>query len=171
MLGREQEIALLWTRWFDQHGSKMLGFARHHCRVASDAEDLLQEVITELWQKSETRNPPDLPLIYFKIRQRAVDHGRSQQQRSLREEKFATDPSLAAEDELSSEPESQHALLEALAALPEKFRQVVSLKLWNDLSFDQIAAQLNIPRGTAASRYRLALAKLKQSINITRHHG
>lgn len=159
----------MWTRWFDQNGPQMLGFARQQCRTTSDAEDLLQEVVSELWQKSESRIPPDLPLVYSRIRQRAIDQGRSIRQRVIREEKFASDPSLDQEAGPPAEP--QHALLEALAALPEKFNQVVTLKLWSNLSFDQIATQLNIPRGTAASRYRLALSKLRQSTKITRHHG
>lgn len=38
---------------------------------------------------------------------------------------------------------------------------MVHLKLWEDLTFDQIAAALDVPLHTAASRYRYGLAKLR----------
>lgn len=45
--------------------------------------------------------------------------------------------------------------------MPEEQRAVVHLKLWGELTFEQIAAALEIPPNTAASRYRYALDKLR----------
>jgi len=53
------------------------------------------------------------------------------------------------------------ALAEALAELPEDQRAVVHLKLWDGLTFEQIAGALEIPLNTAASRYRYGLDKLR----------
>ena len=49
----------------------------------------------------------------------------------------------------------------ALAELPPEQRAVAHLKLWTGLTFEQIAAALEIPPNTAASRYRYALDKLR----------
>jgi len=38
----------------------------------------------------------------------------------------------------------------------------VFLKIWSDLSFEEIAELQNVPLQTAASRYRYAIAKLKE---------
>ena len=54
-----------------------------------------------------------------------------------------------------------HALAEALGELPEEQRAIVHLKLWEDLTFQAIAELLDIPRNTAASRYRYGLDKLR----------
>lgn len=171
MRSKKQKNTNDWTEWFDLHGPRMLGFANSHCRSNSDAEDLLQEVITELWRKSGTSSPPDLPLVFSRIRQRAIDHARSHTQRTIREEKFTNDPSLSSEgSETEADSEHKQSVLSALHLLPERFREVVTLKLWKQLTFDQIAATLEISRGTAASRYRLALGKLKQSFKTTKPH-
>jgi RNA polymerase sigma-70 factor (ECF subfamily) len=49
----------------------------------------------------------------------------------------------------------------ALRQLPPEQRAVVALKLSEDLTFREIGQALGIPKNTAASRYRLALARLR----------
>ena len=49
----------------------------------------------------------------------------------------------------------------ALGELPPDQRAVVHLKLWEGLTFEQIASTLEIPPNTAASRYRYGLDKLR----------
>ena len=52
----------------------------------------------------------------------------------------------------------------ALRELPPEQRAVAHLKLWEGLTFEQIADLLGIPLNTAASRYRYALDKLRQRL-------
>jgi RNA polymerase sigma-70 factor (ECF subfamily) len=49
----------------------------------------------------------------------------------------------------------------ALARLPEQLQTVVRLRIHDNLTFAEIAARLEIPLGTALTRMRTALAKLK----------
>ncbi len=55
-------------------------------------------------------------------------------------------------------------LAAALAELPPEQRAVAHLKLWTGLTFEQIAATLEIPPNTAASRYRYAIDKLRDRL-------
>jgi len=55
-------------------------------------------------------------------------------------------------------------LSRALAELPPEQRAVVHLKLWEGLTFEQIAAALEIPLNTAVSRYRYGLDKLRERL-------
>jgi RNA polymerase sigma-70 factor (ECF subfamily) len=50
---------------------------------------------------------------------------------------------------------------EALSRLPEEQLTVVVLKVWHGMTFAEIAAALDIPANTAASRYRYAMEKLR----------
>jgi len=59
-------------------------------------------------------------------------------------------------------------LQEALNQIPVSFREVISLKLWGELTFDQIGELLEISRNTAASRYRIALGRLKPLVQAIR---
>ena len=65
------------------------------------------------------------------------------------------------------EPDSEafrQALSAALGALPPDQRAVVHLKLWEGLTFEQIAELLGIPLNTAASRYRYGIDKLRERL-------
>jgi RNA polymerase sigma-70 factor (ECF subfamily) len=53
------------------------------------------------------------------------------------------------------------AVADAMAELPEDQRAVVHLKIWEDMTFAQIAEALGLSANTAASRYRYALDKLE----------
>ena len=49
----------------------------------------------------------------------------------------------------------------ALALLPDEQREIVHLKLWTGLTFDQIAEACGVSPNTAASRYRYGIDKLR----------
>ena len=49
----------------------------------------------------------------------------------------------------------------ALNELPPEQRSVAHLKLWLDMTFEEIAETQGIPLNTAASRYRYAIDKLR----------
>ena len=57
----------------------------------------------------------------------------------------------------------------ALQRLPAEQREVLVLKIWNELTFEQIAETLGIPPNTAASRYRYALAALRKELKPACH--
>jgi RNA polymerase sigma-70 factor (ECF subfamily) len=53
---------------------------------------------------------------------------------------------------------------EALRRLPEPQREALVLAYWGGLTADQIAQREHVPLGTAKSRIRLGLAKLRQEV-------
>jgi RNA polymerase sigma factor (sigma-70 family) len=63
--------------------------------------------------------------------------------------------------ESASRREQAAAVRAALARLPEQLQSVVRLRIHDNLTFAEIAARLEIPLGTALTRMRTALAKLK----------
>jgi RNA polymerase sigma-70 factor (ECF subfamily) len=54
------------------------------------------------------------------------------------------------------------ALQSALKTLPGEQREVVVLKIWGELTFEESAAIIGISPNTAASRYRYGLEKLRE---------
>jgi RNA polymerase sigma-70 factor, ECF subfamily len=63
--------------------------------------------------------------------------------------------------------EEQQQLENAIRQLSPEQREVLMLKLWEDLTFAQIAEVLAIPQNTAASRYRYALERLREILGST----
>ena len=107
---------------------------------------------------------PEAALVYATIRRRAIDLGRRTERRTRREQ-AAESPELftAADDS-----EDTAALLEKeIRRLPEAQRDVLTLKFWGGLTFAEVATALDIPPGTAASRYRLALDSLRHILTTT----
>lgn len=62
------------------------------------------------------------------------------------------------------EDDTNRALQVALSKLPEKFREVITLKIWGELTFDQIGKTLDISPNTAASRYRYGMEAMRRSL-------
>lgn len=148
-----------WNAWLAEHAGKFLLFARQQTRCGQDAEDVLQDSLIESWKRAGGR--PDPALVFATIRRRAIDLGRSNVRRARREEEQEV-PEFSA---ISMEDAETTALLEKeVMRLPAPQREVLTLKFWGGLTFAEISTTLGIPQGTAASRYRLALDTLRNSI-------
>lgn len=62
------------------------------------------------------------------------------------------------------EDDTSRALQVALTRIPEKFREVITLKIWGELTFDQIGKALDISPNTAASRYRYGMDAMRKAL-------
>ena len=61
--------------------------------------------------------------------------------------------------------ETSEKLYQTLRQLPESWQEIVRLRIEENLTFQQIATQLDIPLGTALTRMRRALERLKSEID------
>jgi RNA polymerase sigma-70 factor (ECF subfamily) len=58
-----------------------------------------------------------------------------------------------------------------LKDLPEKFSEVIVMKVWGERTFAEIGETLGISQNTAASRYRYGLEALKRHLSNARQRG
>jgi RNA polymerase sigma-70 factor (ECF subfamily) len=156
-----------WRSWFDAYGRKLILFARQWSDGTADAEDIVQEAFVRFW-RSPHRNDADAHVqLYAMVRRAGIDHARGRRRREVREQVAAIgldeagwfDP--AANDDASNR---ERELQAALAQLPDEQREVVVLKIWGELTFEQVARSLEIPANTAASRYRYGLEALRRRL-------
>jgi RNA polymerase sigma-70 factor, ECF subfamily len=149
---------------YDQHAGALHAFLLNLMREESLAREVLQEVFIRL-----ARDPSLLATARHErayllrlARNAAIDAMRRQEARDRYEEKFAQEQaSLFARGADLDEEAFRLRLSAALATLPPEQREVVHLRLWEDLTFQQIGEALEIPLHTAASRYRYGLDKLR----------
>ncbi len=159
-----------WRPWLREHGPKLLLWARQWTRSVADAEDVLQEAFVRYWRHQRTLPGSRLALLLTSIRRAGLDRLRGEQRRERREQSSA--PTEESWFEPAPAPDDRRQLLEeALQRLPTAQREVVVLKLWGELTFEEIGEQLQIPPNTAASRYRYALQALRQQLIATDCHG
>jgi RNA polymerase sigma-70 factor (ECF subfamily) len=152
-----------WRGWLARHGPALVLFARQWSRSREDAEDAVQEGFVRFWRSRERAGDPTA-YLYACVRSVAIEVCRSRARRGRREFANARDeqsPLLACRVE---QDERRAAIESALADLPASQREVVVMKIWGGLTFPQIAAALNVPTDTAASRYRYAVAKLRERL-------
>ena len=160
---RETEI----ERLYDGHAQSLFAFLLNLTRDEADTRDLLQDVFVKL-----AREPKLLAGVRderaFLIRlahNAAIDLIRRRGTRDRTKENFAADKiSAFAPTNDPDEAFFRRELSEALAGLPAEQRAVVHLKMWEGLTFEEIAGALEISPNTAASCYRYGLDKLRDRL-------
>lgn len=149
------EVELLYR----QHGGVLLLFALAIARDRGRAQDAVHQVFLRLLQGENLRQIADVKAYLFaSVRNNVLNDWRIQQcSVALDEESAWFEP-----------PQRDYAaelnLRRALCALPEDQRQVVVLHIWGEFAFMQVAGILDISSNTAASRYRYAVAKLREAM-------
>lgn len=151
-----------WKSCFSEVAPGLLLFARQWVQSAADAEDVVQEAFVKFWRRNH--NIANRGLLYAAVRSIALDFIRRDKRRARREAIVLADAEPAIEPQFEWEDETQSALAAAVGSLPHDQREVLVLKIWNELTFIEIASALGISQNTAASRYRYALANLKKSL-------
>jgi RNA polymerase sigma-70 factor (ECF subfamily) len=161
-----------WQQWIEAHGPRLLLCARQWTRSLADAEDVLQEAFVRYWRHQ--RHLPGNPqaLLVTSIRRAALDLARREDRRAAREERAdgGLEDRGAIFQKLPGEGDERRQEIEAaLARLPAEQREVLVLKIWQELTFEQIGETLDIPANTAASRYRYALIALRKQLEPLCH--
>jgi len=66
--------------------------------------------------------------------------------------------------DLAARHDLQRAVRDAIAALPSHYRDTISLQVFGELSYDEIAKTLDIPMGTVMSRLNAAKRILREQL-------
>ncbi len=152
-------------RLYDQHASALFAFLLNFTRNEEDTREVLQEIFAKIArQPGLIATARDERSFLLRLAHNAaIDWMRRRGTRRQYQEQFGREEnSLFAADADPDETAFREALSRALGELPPEQRAVVHLKLWEDLTFAQIAEALNLPPNTAASRYRYGIDKLRE---------
>jgi len=159
----------MWHRMLSRYGNGLFLYARQLCGESADAADVVQEAFLRVWRKHAHNGvtEPDLPALCFAaVRYVVLDRQRQAARRRRREQIAGEDLyQTASLFQSSLEQDEDRARLErAIQALPVEQREVVTLKIWGELTFQEIAAVTGESANTTASRYRLALVALRKDL-------
>ena len=151
-----------WKVCFSEYGPGLLLFARQWVRSSADAEDIVQEAFVKFWRRNHRID--NRALLYATVRSIALDLIRRDSRRARREAEAFSDVAQSSQPQFAVDDESQRALAAAVDLLPHEQREVLVMKIWNELTFAEIGSALEISQNTAASRYRYALSALKKNL-------
>ena len=154
-------------RTYDEHAQALFAFLLNFTRNEDETRDLLQELFVRLARQPGLLRPArnERSFLIRLAHNAAIDSMRRRGTRDKYHEQFGAELiSVFAASEDPDEQGFRQALAAALGELPAEQRAVVHLKLWEGLTFEQIAEALDIPANTAASRYRYGLDKLRERL-------
>jgi RNA polymerase sigma-70 factor (ECF subfamily) len=143
-------------------------------RVLGDparAEDVVQDVFMRVWRRPGSFDPSRGALgSYLRLmaRSRALDLWRESDAASRARDRLevavqAAEPTRRDDGPVATleRAEEGRTLRGAVAHLPEAQREAVVLAYWGGLTAHEISRRLSVPLGTAKSRLRLGLGKLR----------
>jgi RNA polymerase sigma-70 factor (ECF subfamily) len=154
--------------WVRDHGKAVRGFLLALVRRTDVADDLCQEVFYRAWQGRERYAEQGKTRAYLlQIANRlVVDRGRRNEPQTNLEEvvwrarepvSAGPDPSQAAEQ--NEQVRLLHAALDRLAPMQQ---QVLLLRYYGQMEFQEIAETLQTPLNTALSHCRRGLEALRK---------
>ena len=160
---------------FNDHHRKVYAAAYGVLGDAALAQDVVQDVFLRLWRRPNAFNPERGDLgAYLRLmgRSRALDVWRELQVRGRAADRLKLvggeeDPRPEEQPEVVADrAQDTEDVREALGKLPETQREALVLAYWGGLTADQIAQRVHIPLGTAKSRIRLGLARLRDEFAV-----
>lgn len=147
-------------RLYDSHAVGLFHYLRGFAASEADARDLLQDLFVKVAGQEQSEFPRNEKAWMFRLAHNlALDHLRRMKHRRVVDEAEGETPFAPHEDPDSAAIASR--IHDAMGELPAEQRSVFQLKLWEGLTFEEVAEAQGIPLNTAASRYRYALEKIR----------
>lgn len=153
---------------YQRYAPRLLGLIVSVLRDRNLAEDVLQKVMLEVWERHAARYQPVLGSVEGWLlrlaKSRAIDAVRaSERRKSVPIEEISPQAARAsATSSTGLEENERKALQAAIAGLPEEERQPIVLAYIHGMSREEIAEQCKVPVGTVKTRIRRATSRLRE---------
>ncbi len=154
------------------YGNLVWALAKKLTPRLEDAEDAVQEIFTEIWQKAgryDAAKAAEITFIAMIARRRLIDRLRKNYCRpnvQSIEDIFETAPNVF-ESVLNTKIEAERAI-RAMNELRCEQRELMILNFYEGMSHDEIASQTGLPLGTVKTHIRRGLARLRKVLSHSR---
>ncbi|HEX3327047.1 MAG TPA: sigma-70 family RNA polymerase sigma factor [Actinomycetota bacterium] len=155
----------------ESYGAAVLGIARRVLADPNLAEEVAQDTFVALWRRPGAFDPERGSLRAFLLvvaRNKAVDLVRREEARKRATESLLQEAALpsdiAPDDERIEEREE---IRRALAQLSSVQREAIVLAYFGGRTYREVARDLEIPEGTAKTRLRDALVRLRTLLSAS----
>ena len=158
--------------FYDRTSPRVYGMVLRVVRDPAQAAEVTQDVYLQVWREAarfdETLGSV-LSWLLMIAHRRAVDRVRSARTASLRDDRYAVSQTDRPYDEVT---EQVHASLDAqrvrsaLDGLTDTQREAISLAYFAGYTHREIAALLDLPLGTAKTRIRDGLIRLRDALGV-----
>lgn len=155
---------------YDRMAGPVLGMVRGVLRDLAQSEEVMQEVLLELWRTASRFDPGKgsaLSWVMTMAHRRAVDRVRAEQKAVEREFRAAT-----AQVDFDDVTETVEATLDrervrhCLRSLTDLQRESVTLAYYGSYSYSEVAGLLGVAVGTVKTRMRDGLIRLRDCLEV-----
>jgi len=157
---------------YDLTSGWVLGVARRVVRDPALAEEVMQEVLLDVWRRASRFDPAlgsGATWVMTLAHRRAVDRVRSERSQVSRERRAAT--AVIDYDDVTETVEASldaERVKRCLTSLTELQRECVSLAYYGGYSYREVAELLGVPAGTVKTRMRDGLIRLRDCLVVPR---
>jgi RNA polymerase sigma-70 factor (ECF subfamily) len=157
-------------RVFAEHERGVYATAFRVLGNGAQAHDVVQDVFLRVWRRPrgfDERRGELGSYLRLMARSRALDLWREAQAAGRATDRMKVvvgqleAPVESRPGDANERAEARTAVRAALRGLPEAQREALVLAYWGGLTADEIAQHVHVPLGTAKSRIRLGLARLR----------
>jgi len=145
-------------RLYDRHGPALVLYARSYVADVGTAEDVVHGVFLKLLRGREVALEMPAAYLYRAVKNAATNARRDRWRQAPLPD---SEPWFRGE---KHELETVLALQREISQLSEDQREVVIMRIWSGMTLEEVAEVTGVPANTAASRYRYALAKLRERL-------
>lgn len=164
---RDHQDEASFAALFNHFAPRIKGFLINSGASPTVAEECTQETMVTVWHKARLFDPTRASAatwIFTIARNKKIDSFRRSARPEPEDLPWGPEPEPEAADALALQQETRK-LASALDALPVKQRDIVKRAYFGDLSHAELAEETGLPLGTIKSRIRLALDRLRQTMN------
>jgi RNA polymerase sigma-70 factor (ECF subfamily) len=160
------------SRFYDQYSKLLFSIAFKILNDSKEAEDVLQEVFLQIWDKAAQYDPRLGKPVSWAVtltRNKSIDHIRSSQRRSKLMEQASTEMAVREDcaetaNETVRGRESAELIARAVAELPEDQRNAIEMAFFSGLTQNEISETLKTPLGTIKARIRRGMLRLRDRL-------
>lgn len=158
---------------YDAVAPRVFGLVRRVVRDPAQSEEVTQEVFLEVWRSSGRFDPAKgsaLAWVLTIAHRKAVDRVRSAEAARGRDERYGATSGEVAHDSTAEEGALRldaARVHRALAKLTEPQRNALELAYLSGYTHTEVAALLDLPLGTAKTRIRDGLIRLRDTLGVT----
>ena len=159
---------------YDRFSRVLFSIAHRVLNNQEAAEDVLQDVFVQIWEKAALYDPSRGKPMTWAItltRNKAIDRLRSTQRRSRLQDDLLHESQTAEQfDDKSSfdavsSVETGELVRAAIAKLSKDQREAIELAFFSSLTQTEISERLNEPLGTVKARIRRGMLKLRELLD------
>lgn len=171
---KQAELRQQCREWFLASAHRLLAYARQQVDDVTDVELLIADVARKVAAAiAAGRVPPEdiAPYTLRSVYNKAAELRKKNARRRDIERRYTEEEAIRAQGSAEETPQQlgdAHLLARRyLRELPEDIAAIITLRIWDELSFAEIARKLRIPETTVRRKYEKGIQQLKSNLNLS----